>query len=545
MSRPANPDDADDRVSGVSVPRWRRLELWALLLLGCLALLTRLALARLTQHPGHADEAFYYVVARNLADGRGLVIDYVWHYLAPPPTVTHPSYDYWLPLPSAFISIPIRLFGPSLFLAQLPGIAAGLTLAGVAYFVGRAVSRSTLTAFGAAVFALFEPNLLAASVGTSSVIYFALFGSLALALMAAGREKPRLFVLAAFSAGLASLARQDGFLLAPVLVFAILSSPGGRKTRIAWAGGALALYALTLTPMLALNHAAFGSVLAPGREKLPFFREFEDLYAYSDKSTLSTYLAWGPRNIVLSKMGAGWVNLAGVGDFLGWLWIVILADLALVFGRATHRELRASLAPALIYLTVLFGFHTGVTTYTAGGGFINSAHALIPFALVALADAVRRHVRRPRLALLVIGLLTAYFATHAVTKTREYMAERNGLARPLAEVKALVERDGPAHLDGVVVMTRVPWELNYSTGYKAVQIPNDDLPTILEVARRYKANYLLLPAPRPALVGLYQNRDADARFRLVGEVPHSSPLLGWTSPLRLYRIDLGASSPSR
>ncbi len=42
--------------------------------------LTDLAGAR---HPGHADAAFYYSVARNLRAGRGPVIDYVWQFLVP------------------------------------------------------------------------------------------------------------------------------------------------------------------------------------------------------------------------------------------------------------------------------------------------------------------------------------------------------------------------------------------------------------------------------------------------------------------------------
>jgi hypothetical protein len=53
-------------------------------------------------------------------------------------------------------------------------------------------------------------------------------------------------------------------------------------------------------------------------------------------------------------------------------------------------------------------------------------------------------------------------------------------------------------------MTPVPWELNWSPGFRAIQIPSDDLPTIVDVARRYRANYLLLLAPRLALDALYR-----------------------------------------
>ena len=99
---------------------------------GALALATiatlgiRLALARQAHHPGHADDAFYYDVARSLTAGRGFEIDYIWHYLAPPPAVTHPANDYWLPFPSVVMAASLRLLGDSVFAALLPGVVIGV-----------------------------------------------------------------------------------------------------------------------------------------------------------------------------------------------------------------------------------------------------------------------------------------------------------------------------------------------------------------------------------------------------------------------------------
>jgi len=45
----------------------------------------------------HGDIAFYYTLARNLAQGRGFVIDYIWNFWNHPPA-SHLQHDWWMPL---------------------------------------------------------------------------------------------------------------------------------------------------------------------------------------------------------------------------------------------------------------------------------------------------------------------------------------------------------------------------------------------------------------------------------------------------------------
>ncbi len=97
------------------------------------AIIGRLMLASAAQHPGHGDHAFYYTVAENLADGRGLVIDYIWNYLSGVETISHYSNDYWMPLTSLIISLSLLVLGKSLFAALLPSILVGVALAVVTY----------------------------------------------------------------------------------------------------------------------------------------------------------------------------------------------------------------------------------------------------------------------------------------------------------------------------------------------------------------------------------------------------------------------------
>ena len=100
----------------------------------------------------------------------------------------------------------------------------------------------------------------------------------------------------------------------------------------------------------------------------------------------------------------------------------------------------------------------------------------------------------------------------------------------LTALKEILTNDArkQGYRDNIVIMTRDPWEVYHSTRYKAIQIPNESLEIIYQVARKFGANYLLLPAPREALEPIYWGESPDDRFQLVAEIPNSR--------LKLFRI---------
>ena len=58
--------------------------------------------------------AYYVAVARNLVEGRGLVIDALWSYATPPLTLPHPAFELWQPLTSLIAAVPMAIFGTDL-----------------------------------------------------------------------------------------------------------------------------------------------------------------------------------------------------------------------------------------------------------------------------------------------------------------------------------------------------------------------------------------------------------------------------------------------
>ena len=68
------------------------------------ALIVRIAAARLVVFPTPEDTAYYFGVARNLVDGRGLVSDALWSYQTPPLQLPRAAFEVWLPLPSFLVA---------------------------------------------------------------------------------------------------------------------------------------------------------------------------------------------------------------------------------------------------------------------------------------------------------------------------------------------------------------------------------------------------------------------------------------------------------
>jgi Dolichyl-phosphate-mannose-protein mannosyltransferase len=503
------------------------------------ALLVRLAYARFAEFPGHADPAFHYNVARNLVNGRGFEIDYIWHFRPAPPTITHPGNDYWPPLIPLVMSGSMGALGPSMLAALLPGILMGLALSPVVWLWSRACSPSRAAAFGAASLILLEPNLLTASLNSDSIVAFAFLASVALCTMTKGLDDARFFLLAAVGAAFGHLTRLDGLLLLPTLLGVIWTSSHSRRARLAYLVLTPLLYLAVLAPWLLHTYATLGSFLPPASRTLAFVTEYEDLFASTKEASLQTFLDRGLQAIFWSKVDAAQRNVKLLWYLGGVLWIP--AGLG-ILECAIHPRRRGALRrylPGLLFLAALVVFHT---IMPFDFGLTNSAFALIPFLALASIDALRRVFRSGLLALLVIGVLGAHYYARSFWMAGTIVALNNRVGEQLAPLKTIVEHDpGRPRGEEAVVMTRIPWEVNLSTGYKAVQIPNDDFATILAIARRYRVNYLLLPAPREGLAGIYEGTRRDERFQFVAAIPYTDPYLpfmGQHRHLKLFRLVL-------
>jgi hypothetical protein len=342
--------------------------------------------------------------------------------------------------------------------------------------------------------------------------------------MILGRTNWRFFMPAALCAGLAYLTRQDGILLLPVLLLAIITTPQPRRQRLAVAALALACVVVVLLPWMMLNYQTFGSLFAQGPSRTLFLTSYEDLYVYSRELSLRTYLQQGvaaiiePRLQALSRVP---VILRNLADAVLWVFVLLSGFAALLTGRQRH--IWHSMLPVFGYLVLLIAFYTLVAVFPGAFSLPRSLLAGLPFLLVLAIDGMRHTVRWRWvvvLALLALALPSLYSGANTYTAQMQHY---HGRAQSFAQVGAAIAASAQQPLNDVVIMTRYPWGVHYVTGASAIQIPNEDRATILAVACRFDANYLLLGNDtrwqRVALARLYDEPGSDVRFELVADFP--------------------------
>ncbi len=495
------------------------------------ALAARLFFAAQLPHPGHGDPAFYFTIIKSLTSGRGLEIDYIWHYLTAPAAVTHPGADYWMVFASVLMSVPYFVFH-NLFSILVLSSVFGIGIAVLTYQFSATYSASKFVAFLALIYLLFEPALFDFSISVDAPVYYVFFVILALFLMIKGYENPKLFVWAGAVTGLAHLTRQDALLLAPTLLLTIFLAPFPFKTKLRWMGLAMGAYVLVLLPMLVYNVRNFGALLPPGPSRVAFATEHEEVYVYSQDLSLTSYLALGWRVIVKQKILIGLANLKIVYERLG-LFTALFAGISLgeLIFSPTRRAQWHKYLPVVVFFVLEYLFYTLVATVVSThGSYGKAVLTVLPFIVLFAFDAMARHIpKKP-----VLGLLLLVFVFPPLLKTFPnaqgkiaFHTEINHEMTALADT--LHDRIEPREDGEIILMTRDPWEVNLTTGYRTIMIPYENLDVIYEVAQRYHANYLLLPVPsRPALADFRETSANDPRFQFVVQVSNTN--------LKLYRI---------
>ena len=360
-----------------------------LAILFALALLTRLAAALLVDYPPYADPAYYQLVGEQLAAGHGFSVPVLWSFLEvggrlpADAMLPVPSNGHWMPLTSIVAAGSIALFGDLLGswrAAELPMILIGAALVPFTYLVAMDLWGSRFNAWVAALLVLTAGPLL---VMAPLVDAFAVFGAAGAAAIwcstravRAARAGPWLVAAGAF-VGLATLARVDGLLLAvaPAVAWAAHRDWPSWTARAGWGLGSLVAALLVLAPWLARDLATFGSAFPSAGGHTLWITSYNQQFSIGQDPSLADYLAWGPVNIIGSKLGA-W------GELLGRTAVLLGGIFILPFAYGLWRERRRpELQPFLAYFAVMFVAMGAVFTFHAPkGAYYHSSLAWLPFA---------------------------------------------------------------------------------------------------------------------------------------------------------------------
>jgi len=497
-----------------------------LLVLFALALATRVAAALLVDYPPYGDPAYYQLVGEQLAAGRSFNVPVLWSFLEvgghlpANPILPVPSNGHWMPLTSIVAAGSIAAFGDWLGpwrAGQLPMILIGAALVPFTYYVARDLWGSRFGAWIAAMLVLTAGPLL---VMAPLVDAFAVFGAAGAAAIwssiravRAPRPGPWL-VLAGACVGLATLARVDGLLLAvaPATAWAVRRDWTSWPARLGW-GTASAVAALViLAPWLARDLAVFGSPFPSAGGHTLWITSYNQQFSIGQDTSVESYLAWGPGNIIGSKLAA-WGELVGrTAVLLGGIFILPFA-----YGLWQERR-RPELLPFIAYFAVMFVAMGAVFTFHAPkGAFYHSSLAWLPFAaglavanLGPAATAAGRawpFLRRPATHrfLAVAGLVGAFALSLAGSAVLiGQWSDAHARLRQAAQFLS-------ANDQGAVVMAYDPAALHALTGNPGVAPPFDPFPVIGQVVRAYDVQWVvvtLAPGQTRDPLGLWEGAAA-------------------------------------
>ncbi|MEM7031328.1 MAG: hypothetical protein AAF629_17335 [Chloroflexota bacterium] len=499
----------------------------SLLILGTIVIVSRLPIIQKIEFPGHADRSYYYTVAYNLYHGKGLHIDYIWEFLSGRTRVSDASnLEYWMPASSVMMFLAMQAWGDdSAKIASYSTVAFAAILAALSYVYSYILyTKSHLLGWAVGLVVAFSPHVFNNSVVLDSPIFYAVFALLAFFLLELGQRGNRnIFIfLTGTSIGLAHLSRSDGLLLFVAIFMYLLLGLPKKETIFRLATMSIG-YGLILGVWLVRNLVVLGR-LQPGgtMSHFAFSTGREDgLYSYNADVSLDTYLAQGFTVIFEQKQDTIlWIINHVLMNLLGYVTplLVFFVLLQLFQWRGSLKERWTILRENPFTGVFLFGLFLfvayGLMFASVGkASFSRSGVALVPFVAIAGIHGLTAIIpsRVSILSIIVFLLLISYPATRE--EARLIVKEQNIIGRTELANADYIHHGMALHppKGDPVVMTATPWQFHVASGMKAVNIPFASAETVVEVARKYNVDYMVLPRDimfqeRPLLQDLYEEK---------------------------------------
>ncbi len=503
-----------------------RRDVW--LVLG-LALVVRVGAALPQTQPNYMDASYYLVGGQRLAQGDGFTDPYVWHYLDRPTALPHPSHLYWMPLPSILVAVSQSILGVNYRAAQIPFVLLAALLPVLAYLSTARISGVRRHAWIAAFLTMFTPFYLPYWGVPESFAPFAVAGALAL-YWACAESKWKLLAAGA-CVGLAHLSRADGvLLLAPMLLIQIrVHDPNERRgVFILHARRSnfiliIAGYLILMLPWFVRNLSVIGTPLSTAGSQTIWMCNYDELFAYGKQFDLAHLLDCG--NVVATRLNG---ITSGLVHWLAEAGMIFLAPL-IVIGLWRERGARLFQA-ATWYAMLLFAAMTLVFTFAGDrGGLFHSTGALLPFFYAAvpigleafIAGMARR--RRTWQAATAQQVFGAAFVVYAIALSCFIYRGRvvgpdwndpiwNQSDRVYDAIGQWLTDRGELN---PIVMVNNPPGFTYQTGLQSIVVPYGEVNDLLNAARQFDAEWLVLDANRPEpLAGLYAAPNSKRQLKL-------------------------------
>jgi hypothetical protein len=505
------------------------------IILGIFGLFIPLAVAKFQPSPGYMDADYYYAGGARLAGGHGFSEMILWNYLDDPAGVPHPSHAYWMPLASIFAALGMSLtrtidfssarFGFLILAAAIPPLTALL-----GYTITNRRDFALMTGF----LAVFSGYYLPYYSTTDTFGIYMVLGIAFFLLLGLGMKRQdnmnRIFIFIGLGAiaGLAHLSRADGLIwLAIAFLAGLLLSGSSNKWRVLSVLMVFLGYFLVMTPWFFRNNSEFGTFLSPGGNHALWLASYDQTFSYpAGKLTYGSWLGSGWAAILANRLDALKWNLQTAWAVQGIIFLLPFIILGVWIYRRDLRIIIGVISWLITFLlmTIVFPF--------AGsrGGFLHSGAALQPLWWVLVPVGLERFIvwmekkRNWRkgeafkvfmVGTIVICALMSYVIFHnRIISSPGWGSESERYRLVEVFITSLPESN-----NDTVLVGNPPGYFNVSNR-PAIAIPNETLDIVIEVARRYKAKYLVLEddgTPTP-LKGVYENPGAYPMIQYLGDI---------------------------
>lgn len=511
-----------------------------------IGLIVPFAVSRFQSLPGYMDADYYFAGGVQLAQGKGFTEPYIWNYLSNPQGLPHPSHTYWMPLASIVSALGMWLTGQTTYAAgRLPFILLSacvpLLTAALAFDISRQ-TRLAMTSGLLSIFSLYYAPFM--PVPDNYALFMLLGGTF---LLLAPRDQKWIPLALGALAGSMTLARSDGLLWLGLAGLTVLwksaHENGARNTlkkrfSIVFRSGFLALlgYLLTMGFWHVRNIYLFDSFMTPGGGRLLWLQSYNETFIHPPEAlTCERFLQGGWDLALQNRVRAFSFNFGNTFAAQGGIF---LFPLILIGLRRLRRDLRTRIA--VTGWLILFAVMTVVFPFAgARGSFFHAGAAFQPYWWVAapigmdivvswlqrrgqFSDKNAPYIFQGIIVLLAL-LMTAYIVNLRVVAGG--WAEDDAV---YASVEEKLLDNGISPME--VVIVRNPPGYFISSGRPAIALPFGDEETILRVAEKFGAGYLVLEkgGTFEAIQDLYDDPQGHPAFVYLGEVDEA----------KLYRIEL-------
>lgn len=506
-----------------------------------------LFVSRFQSLPGYMDADYYFAGGVELANGHGFTEPYLWNYLDDPAGLPHPSHAYWMPLASIVSAFGMWITGQSTYAAgRFPFILLSACVPLLTAALAWRVSRQTRLAMVSGLLSIFSLYYAPFMPVPDNYALFMLCGAAFLSLASSNRKW--IPVALGALAGLMTLARSDGLLwlgLAGLTVMwkAANKEDGTKNTLKEWLGIILPAgllvglgYLVTMGFWHLRNINLFGSFLTPGGGRLLWLQNYNQTFIYPpEELTRESFLQAGWQSALQSRARAFSANF---GNAFGAQGGIFLFPFILIGLWHLRRELNAKIA--VTGWLILFAVMTIVFPFAGSrGSFFHAGAAFQPYWWVAAPiglDAVLSWARsrgqftdkNAPYFLQGVLVLLAIFMTFYLVNFRVIASgwAQDDLIYPSVEAMLL---DNGISLQDVVIVRNPPGYF-IASGRPSISLPFGDESTILAVAEKYNARYLVLEKDGTfdAIQDLYDQPHSNPAFVYIGEVNEA----------KLYRVEL-------